>query len=86
VAFEKSLKHCDGGDEVVAEHHEQIDVVEVFVAVKAMSEVVARVHGGLHFAAVWAEEESRPSRIFVGGPLRPRAAIVMGIGKSLQTR
>ena len=41
------LQDGDGGAEFVAEREQQVDVVEVFVAMEAMGEVVARVDGGL---------------------------------------
>ena len=56
VFVEPALKNRDGGAEVVAEGDEQVDVVEVFLAGEAVSEVVAWVDGGEHFAAAWAEE------------------------------
>jgi hypothetical protein len=42
--------------EVVVELEEEVDVVEVFLAIEAVGEVVAGVDGGAHFAAVGAEE------------------------------
>ncbi len=54
VAFEQPLQDSDGGGEVVADGEQQIDVVEIFLAVEAVGEVVARIDGGLHFAAVRA--------------------------------
>ena len=56
VLFEPAFEDRDGGAEVVAERHEQVDVVEVLLAGEAVGEVVARVDGGQHFAAVRAEE------------------------------
>ena len=53
---EPAFEEGHGGEEVVAEKDEQVDVVEVFLAAKAVGEVVARVDGGAHFAAAWAEE------------------------------
>jgi hypothetical protein len=66
VAFEQAFEDCDRSDEVLAEQHQQVDVVEVFVAVKAMSEVVARVDSGLQFATVWAHEEESAVSHFRG--------------------
>ena len=47
---------ADGGFEVVAEGQQQVDVVEIFLAAEAVSEVVAWVDGGEHFLAMGAEE------------------------------
>ncbi len=41
VPFQQSFEHGDGGDEVVAEEHEQVDCVEILVAGEAVGEVVA---------------------------------------------
>ncbi len=57
MSIEPTLEDGDGGDEVVAERHQQVDVVEVFATIKTVGEIVARVDGGLHFPAVWAEED-----------------------------
>ena len=46
----------DSGFEVVAEGHEEVDVVEILLAAEAMGEVVARVDGGEHFLAMRTEE------------------------------
>ena len=53
---EKAFEESDGTEEVVVERHQQVDVVEVFLASEAMGEVVAWVDGGAHFAAARAEE------------------------------
>jgi hypothetical protein len=45
-----------GGFEVVAERHEEVNVVEVLVAAEAMGEVVAGIDGGEHFLAMGTEE------------------------------
>ena len=37
---------ADGGFEVVAEGQQQVDVVEVFLAAEAVSEVVSGIDGG----------------------------------------
>lgn len=50
------LKDADGLLEVVSGGDQEVDVVEVFSATEAMGEVVARVDGGLEFAAVRAEK------------------------------
>ena len=50
------MQEGDGGAEVIAQGDEQVDVVEVFLAAEAVGEVVARIDGGAHFAAAWAEE------------------------------
>ena len=46
----------DGGFEVVAEGHEQVDVVEVLPAAEAVGKVVAWVDGGEHLPAMGTEE------------------------------
>jgi hypothetical protein len=56
VSIQQVLQNGDSGAEVIAELHEQVDVIEVFLAVKAVGKVVACIDGGLHFAAVGAEE------------------------------
>jgi hypothetical protein len=56
VLFEPIFEECDGGAEVVTEGDEQIDVVEVVVAIEAVGEVIAWVDGGPHVAAAGAEE------------------------------
>jgi hypothetical protein len=56
VLVEQSVEENDGIAEVVVKGDEQVDVVEVFLAAKAMGEVVAWVDGGAHFAAAGAEE------------------------------
>lgn len=56
VFVEPAFEEADGADEIVVEGEQQIDVVEVFLAAEAVGEVVARVDGGTHFAAAWAEE------------------------------
>ena len=56
VLVEEAFEEGDGGEEVVVELNEQVDVVEVLFASEAVGEVVAWVDGGAHFAAVGAEE------------------------------
>ena len=56
VLVEEAFEQGDGGEEVVVELDEQVDVVEVLFASEAVGEVVAWVDGGAHVAAVWAEE------------------------------
>ena len=57
MALQQAFEDGDGDGEVVAEGHEQVDVVEVAGAAEAMGEVVAGVDGGEQVAAVRAEEE-----------------------------
>ena len=56
VLFQPLFEEGDGGGEVVVEFEEEVDVVEVLVAVKAVGEVVAWVDVGEHLVAVRAEE------------------------------
>ena len=56
MLVEPAFEDGDGGAEVVAERHQQVDVVEVFLAAEAVGEVVAGVDGGEHLGAVGAEE------------------------------
>ena len=56
VSLEPAFEDAHGGLEVVAEGDEQVDVVEIFLAAKAVGEIVLWVDGGAHFAAAWAEE------------------------------
>ena len=65
---EPAFEEGDGGVEVVVEGEQQVDVVEVFVAREAMSEIVAWVDGGAHFAAAWAEEAEVAFAHFGGRP------------------
>lgn len=53
---EQAFEDGDDGAQVVAEPDEQVDVIEVFLAAEAVAEVVTRVNGSEHFAAVGAEE------------------------------
>jgi len=53
---EQAFEEGDGGGEVVVEFAQEVDVVEVFLAGKAVGEVVAWVDGGARSAAVGAEE------------------------------
>ena len=57
MSIEPAFEDGYGGDEVVAERHQQVDVVEILVTVKAVGEIVAGVDGGLHFPAVRAEKD-----------------------------
>ena len=56
VLVEEAFEEGDGGEEVIVEGDEQVDVVEVFLAAETVGEVVAWVDGGAHFAAVGADE------------------------------
>ena len=56
VLLEPAFEEADGGAEVVAKGDEQVDVIEVSLAGEAVREIFARVDGGTHFAAVWAQE------------------------------
>ena len=69
VKVEPVFEQCDGGEEGVAEGHEQVDVIEVLPAVEAVGEVVAGIDGGSHFAAAWAEEAEIPFAHFAGWPV-----------------
>src|SRR5271156_6901687 len=56
VLAEPAFEECDGVAEVVVETAEQVDVVGVFLTAEAVGEVVARVDGGAHLAAMRADE------------------------------
>ena len=56
VLVEQSFEESDGGEEVVVEGDQQVDIVEIFLAAEAVGEVVAWVDGGTHFATVGADE------------------------------
>jgi hypothetical protein len=56
MSFEEAFQHRNRGEEVVTQSHQQVDVVQVFRTPEAVSEVVARVHRGEHFAAVGTDE------------------------------
>ena len=56
MLFVHPRQDADGGFEVVAEDHEQVDVVEILAAAEAVGEVVAGVDGGEHFLAMGTEE------------------------------
>ncbi len=45
------LEDLDRREEVVALHHQQIDVVEVLTTTKTVRQIVSRIHGGSQFAA-----------------------------------
>ena len=49
-------KQLDGGEEVVVEAHQQVDVVGVVAAAKTVRQVVSWVHGGAKLAADGTEE------------------------------
>ena len=51
---EPAFDESDGGGKVAAEFEQQVDVVEVRVAMEAVGEVVPEVHAGEHFATAWA--------------------------------
>jgi hypothetical protein len=69
VSLEQSLQDSYGVAKVIAERHEQIDVVEVFRAVETVGEVVAWIDGGAHFAAVRAEKAEVAFAHFGGRPV-----------------
>ncbi len=56
IFVEQACEEIDGAEEVVIESEQEVDVVVIFVAVEAVSEIVSWVDGGAHFAAVGAEE------------------------------
>jgi hypothetical protein len=56
VLIEEAFEEGDGGEEVVVELDQQVDVVEIFFAAEAVGEVVAWIDGGTHFAAIRTEE------------------------------
>ena len=64
VLVEEAFEEGDGGEEVIVEGDEQVDVVEVFLAAETVGEVVAWVDGGAHFAAVGADEAEVASAYF----------------------
>ena len=56
VLVEKAFEEGDGFEEGVVEFDQQVDVVEIFLAVKTVGEVVAWVDRGTHMAALGTEE------------------------------
>src|SRR5476651_1785976 len=56
VLVEHAFQESDGIAEAVVELDEQVDVVDILSAVEAVGEVVARVDGGAHFAAMGTDE------------------------------
>ena len=56
VTQQPVFQERDGGGEGVTELNQEVDVVEVLAAAEAVGEVVLGVDGGLHLAAVRAEE------------------------------
>lgn len=56
VFVEHAFEHGDGVAEAIIERHQQVDVVEVFLASEAVGEVVAWIDGGAHVAAIRADE------------------------------
>src|SRR5204862_256790 len=69
VSIEQAFEDGDSGAEVVAEGEEQVNVVEVFLAAEAVGEVVARIDGGAHVAAVWAKKAEVAFADFGGRPV-----------------
>src|SRR6516225_7250538 len=69
VLIEPAVEERDGGEEVVVEADEEVDVVEVFLAREAVGEVVAWIDGGAHFAAAWADEAEVAFAHFARGSL-----------------
>jgi len=69
VLIEPALEQGDGGEEVIVEGDEQVDVVEVFPAREAVGEVVAWVDGSAHFAAARADETEVALARFARGAL-----------------
>ncbi len=59
MLLEPPFEQSNGGVEVVPKHPQQVDVVEVFMAGEAVSQVVFRIDVNEHFAAVRAEEDGR---------------------------
>jgi len=69
VLREPAFEEGDSGEEVIVEGEEQVDVVEVVCAREAVGEVVARVDGGAHLAAAWADEAKVTLAHFARGSL-----------------
>ena len=69
VLREPAFEEGDSGEEVIVEGEEQVDVVEVLFAREAVGEVVARVDGGAHLAAAWADEAEVAFAHFARGSL-----------------
>ena len=69
MLVQQSFEECDGGEKIVAECAEQVDIVEISVAGEAVGEVVAGVHGGEQFAAARAEEDEASVAEFRGRPI-----------------
>src|SRR5262249_16287783 len=69
VLIEPALEQGDGGEEVIVEGDEQVDVVKIFPAREAVGEVVAWVDGSAHFAAARADETEVALARFARGAL-----------------
>src|SRR5271155_317486 len=74
VFLEQALQQGDGIEEWIVELEEQVDVVEVFLAAEAVGQVVLRVDGGPHFAAVRAQEAEVASAHFRGRTVAAQSA------------
>ncbi len=53
IFVEQAFEEVDGSEESIVEGEQDVDVVEVFVTVEAVSEIVSRVDGGLAFRCNW---------------------------------
>src|SRR5438132_12661453 len=71
----------NGGEEVIVEVDEQVDVVEVLLAREAVGEVVARIDGGAHFAATRADEAEVAFAHFGWGPVAAQSGDRHGHGQ-----
>ena len=67
VLLEPAAQQRDGGDEVVAQGDEQVDIVEVLLAAEAVRQIISGVDGGPLFAAVGADEAEIALTHFGGG-------------------
>jgi hypothetical protein len=83
MLFVHPHQDADGGFEVVAECHEQVDVVEIPGAAEAVGEVVSGVDGGEHFVAMVTEEAIASFAAFGGRAVGAEAACRLAYLKTL---
>ena len=68
MALEPGLAGFDRREEVVAQRHQQVDVVEVAAAAEAVSQIRPWIHGGSQLAAARAEEAEVAAVLLRGRP------------------
>ena len=68
MLVEHAFEERDGITEGVIQSDQEVDVVKIFLAAETVGEVVARVDGGAHFAAIRTEEAEVAFAHFGGRP------------------